>query len=101
MAADQLPLFAVPTDKQRRAIAVLQAHPGIEPLAFAKLLWPKSKGWARPAKFYGARERVALGMLGQLRQAGYAFVQNEKWYAAVNIARVTLEPSPAEEPAPF
>ena len=96
----QLPLFAAPTDKQRQAIAVLQANPGVEPLAFARLLWPKSRGWASRAKFYWSMERVALGMLGALKKAGYASVQNEKWYAAVNFEFVTLASTP-DEPAPF
>jgi hypothetical protein len=98
---NQLPLFAVPTDKQRRAIAVLQACPGLEPLEFAKRMWPQSEGWARNARFYWSMERVALGMLGQLRGAGYAFVLGLQWHAAVNVPRITLEPSPAEPETPF
>lgn len=49
--------------------------------------------------------QVALGMLGSLKQAGFAFVLNEKWYAAVNIEFVTLAPKvlvPDENPeTPF
>ena len=87
----QLPLFEAPTDKQRQAIAILQSNPGLEPLAFARLMWPDSKGWGKSGNFYwGGMSKVAMGMLGSLRQAGYAFVQNDKWYAAVNIDFVTL-----------
>ena len=97
----QLALFEVPTDKQRAAIAILQAHAGLEPLAFAKLAWPKSKGWAARGRFAWSMERVALGTLGRLKAEGYAFEMKGKWYAAVNLARLTLEPSPAEESTPF
>lgn len=102
----QLPLFEAPTDKQRRAIAILQVNPGLEPLPFARLMWPESKGWAQKGgRFHWSMDRVALGMLGSLRKAGFVFVLNEKWYVAANIDYVTLAPKvlvPDENPeTPF
>ena len=68
---------AVPlTTKQKQALEIIRAHPGIKPREFARFMWPASLSWSTHTKAGrgvtrgGGMNLAAGGYLGKLARAG-------------------------------
>jgi len=86
---------ALLTPKQKQALAIVQANPGIRPKRFAELMWPKSDCWERRYRCGngshkgGGMYQAGGGYLGRLRKLGLVHLEGpmdaESYYVSKRV----------------
>jgi phytoene dehydrogenase-like protein len=85
--------LATLTPKQKQALAIVRANPGIRPQRFAKLMWPNSECWEKRYRCGngthkgGGMHTAGGAYLGKLRKLRLVHLEGEWGHEGYYVSR--------------